>query len=179
MKRLKFDTIRLIAHCKLKKIVHQDNKSLTMCDYNPQKAMDNRRAPPYNSNQPGCHGVLKTGVDGQLYISVPNINGQHYWKRICPSNTRVTGSNAYTLLDDNNLSTTVYLQQSPVTALVAPYLYPTTDDWYVLNGVPVVNKAFVDLSWLPLAGGSYDSWLASRQTPILSSLVTRMISPFM
>lgn len=149
-----------------------------MCDYNVQKAMDNKRAPPYNSNQPGCHGVLKTGVDGELYISVPNVNGQHYWKRICPSNTLITGPNLYTLLDADNISTSVYLQQNPVTSLIAPYLYPTVDPWVVIEGVPKINSVYTDLNWIPLAGTDYDTWLASRQTPLLSSLLANILSPF-
>lgn len=148
------------------------------CNFDMNRQINNKRAPPYNSNDYGCRGLIKPGVDNELYMSVPNKSGQFYWKKMCSSNTFLTSKTTpYSLIVDNT-PTAVYLQKDPSTSLVAPFLYPTADPWVVINGEPTQNMKYVDLNWIPLQNTSYDAWLAQRNQPAWSSIGTAITTTF-
>lgn len=56
-----------------------------------------RPGPPRPANEPGCHGRLARGNNGQWYISTPDKRGIHTWKPLgyepSPANQRIVANN--------------------------------------------------------------------------------------
>lgn len=138
-------------------------------DLSNQAKFRNRNSPPANSNSPGCRGVITRGNDGQLYQSVNRKNNVHTWKKVCNGCLDVVSTTmpyVYydTVADDYDAN--VYILRDPFTNELTTYLYPTVQQFYVIDGQKYDNyKRVQGHQWVkidiapqrPMLGGLF-SW---------------------
>jgi DNA ligase-1 len=61
---------------------------MSICLRSSDPKYQKRNSPPYPANNPRCRGTFRRGNDGNMYESLPNINGVYIWRRLKWSKTK-------------------------------------------------------------------------------------------
>jgi hypothetical protein len=123
-------------------------------DLSHQAKFRNRDSPAANSNSPGCRGIITYGQDGQLYQSVNRKNNVHTWKKVCNGNLNMVSQEipyVYYNAVSNDYDANVYILRDPLTNILTSYLYPTIEQYYVIDGQKYENyKRAQNHQWIKI-----------------------------